>query len=57
VFFQASQQLHKLDVDQSNPDAEQLVLALWTDKNAYTQEKGSHSVAECHKAQPDSDEV
>jgi hypothetical protein len=34
IAFQACQQLHKLELETSNPDATQLVFTLWTDRLA-----------------------
>jgi hypothetical protein len=34
VFFLANQQLHRLTVDGADPQARQVVLTLWTDKNS-----------------------
>jgi hypothetical protein len=34
VFFLANQQLHRLTVDGADPQARQVVLMLWTDKNS-----------------------
>ena len=36
VFFLANQQLHKLNVDSTNPDAVQTVITLWTDQPSMT---------------------
>ena len=41
VFFLPNQQLHKLDVDNSQPNATQVVLTLWTDALAMGVAKSS----------------
>ncbi|KAF2007401.1 hypothetical protein P154DRAFT_420194 [Amniculicola lignicola CBS 123094] len=41
VFFLASQQLHKLEVDSRDPNAVQTVFILWTDKLAMQSAKPS----------------
>jgi hypothetical protein len=41
VFFLANQQLHRLDVDNSQPNATQVVLTLWTDALAMGVAKSS----------------